>query len=312
MTVMPSLAATAWNDFVSSSPVRYRRAGSLGVHRVLKQHGYPVILAGLNRSRVQDFRAEIGQLGRLVETHRPDRTGVVYETGVVVVHAVDVGPYLYLGRLDGRSHQRRAVIAPPSAEIVDPALRVGTNETLSDEKRAVVTGDAGQCPADAFRVDLFSGILDHEVGRVQAFGLQSGFLQVGRENGRSQQLALCYDFPFGLIFLEGGRFVAYQPESCVHSRERLLLAFPEQLFYAARVFVGQHGELFLDGVPISGCRRPTDSDQRVGRPGHGRQYRDTSLLAADDLGYFFHVCGRTYRRPAELQHLNHINSIMKL
>lgn len=120
---------------VSSSPVRYRRAGSLGVHRVLKQHGYPVILAGLNRGRMQDFRTEISQLGRLVETHRPDRTGVVDETGIVVV------PCRRCRSISVPRPPRRPLPSAPRCNR-SPLCRdcrsgpasQGTNETLSERK----------------------------------------------------------------------------------------------------------------------------------------------------------------------------------
>ena len=144
ITVMPSLAATAWNDCVLSSASEIVVPGAFGVDRVFQQDGNPVVLTGLDRGRVQNFRPEIGQFGCLAETHRANGVGVVDKTRVVIMHAVDVGPNLHLSCIDGSAHQGCTVIAAAASEVVDLAAIIRADKSLRDVKFFLVGRQCGQ------------------------------------------------------------------------------------------------------------------------------------------------------------------------
>ena len=107
ITVMPSLAATAWNDCVLSSASE-------------------IVVPGL------------------AETHRANGVGVVDKTRIVIMHAVDVGPNLHLSCVDGSAHQGCTVIAAAASEVVDLAAIIRADKSLRDVKFFLVGRQCGQ------------------------------------------------------------------------------------------------------------------------------------------------------------------------
>ena len=103
-----------------------------------------MVLTGLDRGRVQNFRPEIGQFGCLAETHRANGVGVVDKTRVVIMHAVDVGPNLHLSCVDGSAHQGCTVIAAAASEVVDLAAIIRADKSLRDVKFFLVGRQCGQ------------------------------------------------------------------------------------------------------------------------------------------------------------------------
>ena len=225
--------------------------------------------------------------------------------GCVVVHAVDVGPYLYLGGVDGGSHQRGAVVAAAPAEVVDLAAGVGADESLRHVIGIRIDGHGGQRTTDAFRIDFLFAVGHHEIGRVEADGLHAAFVEVERENRRGEQFALCDDDPFRAVFLEGGRFASDRVERRTHALGRFFSVRCEQAVDTCGVFFGQHRQLPFDGFGIAVCRRCRYFYQSVRRARHGREHGDPRRLAPNDFRHSFHVAGRSDRSPSEFQYLNH-------
>ncbi len=58
---------------------------------------------------------------------------MVYHARVVVMHTVDVRPYLYFTGMDGRSDQGGTVIASSALQVVRLAICVPANEALGNE-----------------------------------------------------------------------------------------------------------------------------------------------------------------------------------
>ena len=88
-------------DGVAHADVVDECARLFGLHRVEQAYGDVVQAGRQHAGRVQDFCAEIGQLGGLLEVQLADGTGALHIARIVVVHAVDVGPDIYLVGLDG-------------------------------------------------------------------------------------------------------------------------------------------------------------------------------------------------------------------
>ncbi len=96
----------------------------------------------------------------------PDRVGVVDDARIVVVHSVDVGPYLHFVRVDRRAHQRRAVIAAAASEVVDFASVVRTDETLRHVESILVGRYRSQRFPQTASIYFPVFVGHHEVGRV--------------------------------------------------------------------------------------------------------------------------------------------------
>ena len=88
---------------------------------------------GQNRRRVQHLCPEVSQLGGFIKRELGNGIGVLYDPGIVVVHAVYVGPDLDLLGIDGSAYQGGRVITAPAFEVVDLAEDVAADVTLGDE-----------------------------------------------------------------------------------------------------------------------------------------------------------------------------------
>ena len=102
------------------------------VHCIEQTHGDVGVLGGLNTGGVQDFCAEVCQLGRFFKMKVTHRRSLVHNTRVVVVHTVDVRPNLDFGSIDGSAYQGSGIIAAAALQVVYLAISVATDETLCD------------------------------------------------------------------------------------------------------------------------------------------------------------------------------------
>ena len=68
---------------------------------------------------MQYLGTEVSQLGGLFEMEVTHGRGALDYAGIVVVEAVDVGPYLYLFCLDGGSDDAGGVVGPAALQVVD-------------------------------------------------------------------------------------------------------------------------------------------------------------------------------------------------
>src|SRR6185312_1112526 len=76
------------------------RAFRRGLHGVQQPDGHFVELRRPDARGVKDLRPEISELRGLFKTELIDGEGLFDDTGVIVVHPVDVGPYLANGGVD--------------------------------------------------------------------------------------------------------------------------------------------------------------------------------------------------------------------
>ena len=85
-------------------------SGRFGIHGVEQANGYTGELGGLDAGGMQDLCAEIGEFGRFFKVELTNGLGVLYHARVVVVHAVDVCPYLDFLCLDGCTDKTGCVV----------------------------------------------------------------------------------------------------------------------------------------------------------------------------------------------------------
>ncbi len=253
---------------------------------------------------MQNLRPEVGQFGRLVEVHPTNGKGSLHVAGIVVVHAVYVGPYLYFVGPERRPYQRGAVVASSTAEVVDHPVRTAANESLGD-RIAPVGHDLRQATEpDGIHTGLLPAM--HEGGRMQQFGPASPLPQIQGEESGGQQLALCDDHPLRHLPRIGGSLRSHPGQCAFHRPGGLLTPANEQLFDAPHVFALQSGQQQRH-LPVATARRSERSDplQSVRRTGHGRKHHDSSSFAYKNICHPPHVGSAAHRSPAEFQNLHH-------
>ena len=95
-------------------------------------------LAGRTHDGWRIFRTEVGELRGLFEMESTDRSGTVDKTRVVVVHAVDISPYLNLLCVDDSSYDRGGVVAAAAFEVVDTSVVVAAYISLREKYLSIL------------------------------------------------------------------------------------------------------------------------------------------------------------------------------
>ena len=76
--------------------------------------------------------AKISQLCCFLKIQLAYGIGLVYHSRIVVVHAVDVGPYLYLFNLKSCTYKRGGIVRTSTLQIIHLAICVPADKTLGD------------------------------------------------------------------------------------------------------------------------------------------------------------------------------------
>ena len=76
--------------------------------------------------------SKVCQLGCLLKVKVAYGLGLVNYTGIVVVHAVNIGPDLNLIGLDGGTQDGCGVVAASALQVVDVSLIVAADKALGD------------------------------------------------------------------------------------------------------------------------------------------------------------------------------------
>ncbi len=152
---------------------------------------------------MENLRSEISQLRRLFKVKLTDRSGMVYHARVVIMHTVDIRPYLYFTGMDGRSDQGGTVIASPALQVIRLAICVPADETLSNKDIRV--REAGQqCSEmlfDVGHIRLTVGIYPHKIEGRKQCRLHSLLLQVKMHHAGGNQFTLRQHH----LFIEDGK-----------------------------------------------------------------------------------------------------------
>ena len=228
-----------------------QRAACRRIHRVEHAHRNVVELGGHHAGRMQNLCAEIGKLGGLVEMQLVHRLGVLHKTGVVVVHTVYVGPYLYLLGIDGRTDERCRKVAATALQIVDVACRIPAYEALCDEQRGFgMSIEHGlQMRGDIIHVSLAVGIGTHEFECRQPHRSRALLLHVEMHQGGGDKFALSQN----LLLLHGGEltFMCKGAQEAEHIADGSRGSLPGGLFVVK--FGYDLGIFFLQAVDGGLC-----------------------------------------------------------
>ena len=144
---------------------------------------------------MQNFGSEVCKLGSLFEVELSYGFGLVHHTWVVVVHAVDICPYLYFLRAGCRSDKRSRIVASSALQVVHLAIGVAADKALRDIHLALrcFRKHGVQFFFDILCVRLPVLVCTHKVeGREQGC-LYSAFLEIVDHHVGTHYLALCHD-----------------------------------------------------------------------------------------------------------------------
>ena len=167
-----------------------------GIHRVEQAYGHSGELGRLDTCGMEYLGTEVGQLGCLLEVQLAHGLGVVHDAGVVVVHAVDVGPYLDFLGLQGGAQEAGGVVGPSAQQVVNLAVGVAADEALCDIERVVgiVLEYRGYARLDVVEVRFGILVRAHDVERIEQDGFHVHLQQqVGHHVG-ADDFALCQDY----------------------------------------------------------------------------------------------------------------------
>ena len=84
-----------------------------------------------------------------------DRRGSIHVAWVVVVHPIDIRPYLDLIRHECRPHKCRRIVAPSSLEVIDVSECIATDVALGDEEACTL----GSMTDQTSQVTLDEGLI---------------------------------------------------------------------------------------------------------------------------------------------------------
>ena len=184
--------------FVGNQGTRGRR-----FHRIQQAYRDIGIFSGLYTGRMENLGAEISQFCGFFEVQLTHRRSLVHHARVVVVHTVDVCPYLDFRSVDGRTDQGCRIVASTALQVVHLTVGVAADESLGDVDFLTRMSFQLLCQflADVVQVRLAVLVCPHEIQCRQQCRLDALFAQVvGHHVGRD-------DFSLGQndLFFEQGK-----------------------------------------------------------------------------------------------------------
>ena len=286
----------------------YQSAGGLRLHRVQQAHRDIGVAGRQDAGGVQDLRAEIRQLGGFVKVKMAHGRCILHHTGVVVVHSVDVCPDLDFFRPGDGADDAGRIVRPSPPEVVHLSAGVQADIALGDVQIRLffLLQNLIQGNLDALHIGLRQGVGTHKGKGRKELGVYAFLLEESGHHTGGHQLSLGEDD--ALLDVSEGLFrdIGQLLENAVYICLGLGLAFRfgiQFLDYAV-VFAMQGG----DGVPGSVLvvigQIAGNFHQRIGSPGHGREYYYILLPGSNNAGHFLKTLRTAHRRATELQYLH--------
>ena len=283
-------------------------AGGVGVHRVEQADGHAGEAGRLDARRVQDFCAEVRELGRLVEVELAHRFGVLDKPRVVVVHSVDVRPYLDFGRLQRCADEAGRIVGPAALQVGDFALGVAADEALRDID--VVAGIGLelflQLVADVAGVGLVVGVEAHIVQRGDERRLDALLLHVERHHIGAHDFPLGqHDFLLGVTECPVRKRAQHGEDVAQHLGSFLGISLG--VVELADVLAVLGAQLVDDAVGCFGIILTEiirNLHECVGRARHGGEYDDFLLPVVDETYDVLHALRRPHGGSAKLQNFH--------
>ena len=122
-----------------------------------------------------------------------NRSCLVNNARVVVVHTVDVCPYLDFRSIHGSTDQRSGVIAATTLQVIDLTVSIAADKTLCDVNLHIRIKFqlCLQFLLNIYGVRLRVLVSTHEFQSREQHGLHTTFLQVEVHHSRRNKLSLC-------------------------------------------------------------------------------------------------------------------------
>ena len=150
---------------------------------------------------MQNLCTEVCKLGALLEVEVTYRRCTFHHAGVVVVHAVDIGPDLDLLGIHCRADQCCGIVTATTLEIVVATLVVHTDEALCDIYTAFLVSieQWQQVLADIFQIGLAIDCKTHEVESIQQLHVDTLLLHEECNHIGRDDLALGYNLLLKIV-----------------------------------------------------------------------------------------------------------------
>ena len=229
---------------------------------------------------------------------------LIHDARVVVVHAVNVCPNLYLGSIDGSANQRSGVVASTPLQVINLTVCVAADEALRDVDvsiRMQLQLDL-QLLLDIYRVRFGILVCPHEFQSWQQHGVHPALLQVEVHHAGGNQFALGKDD----LFLEKRKQVLGIGTDIIevgtNQFQSLLLILRRgiQLVDMATVFTLQAIDDFVGSFRILLVQIIRNLHQCVRCPRHGGQHHNLAFAIGNQFGHFLHPLGGTDRSTSKL------------
>ena len=252
--------------------------------------------------------AEIRELRRFLEVQVPHGLRILDHAGVVVVHAVDVGPDLDFLRLQGRANQGSRIVGAAALEVVHLVVRVPADEALRQEqlRLGILIDEFRQMLADEIAVRFSLDVGPHEIQRRQEHRVDALFLHIPEHQMRGQQLALREDH---LLLHRAEELLGESAQE----REDLMDEIPRLggIFLRGIEFLDDFQVLpfqAADGVPrafgIVVVQVPGNLNEGVRGARHRGQDDEIPAGGRDELRHMLHPGGGPYGGSAEFHDLH--------
>ena len=153
---------------------------SFGVHRVQQPDRNSCVLGRLNACRMQNLGTEVGQLGGFLKLQLVNGLSLFDHSRVVVMHTVNVSPYLDFLSADGCTDKRCRIVGTATLQIVNFTVSIAADEALGDINllTLVLGHDSREFLFDIDGVGFGILVCTHEIEGVKQYGLDSLFLHV--------------------------------------------------------------------------------------------------------------------------------------
>ena len=270
-------------------------------------------LGGLDTGGVKDLRSEICQLGGFLEVEATYGSRSIDDTGVVVVHAIDVRPDLDLVDLEGGTDERGGIVATPALQVVDIAEGIATDVALRDEELRALgcsLDELREMGLDIVFVGLSLLIGTHVLQCREADRTHASVLEVTQHHRCAEELPTCQD----LLLVEECEGI--RVAELLEEEERLIDQGPSTV---VAVLVGEEQlrlllvlmlELREDGEGFMAVMRHElvpDLYEGVCRTGHSREDNNLRLIGScDEVSYVGYALGRGNGGASELHYFQRL------
>ena len=153
-------------------------------------------LGRLDAGGVKDLRPEIRQLRGFLEVEATYGGCSIDDTGVVVVHAIDIRPDLDLVDLEGGADERGGIVATSALQVVDIAEGIAADVALRDEELRALgcsLDELREMGLDIVFVGLSLLIGTHVLQCREADRTHTTILEVTQHHRRAEELPACQD-----------------------------------------------------------------------------------------------------------------------